>query len=199
MEEDSSLRRALDLVPRPIRVAGSVALLGLVVYDRVKWRETSEAPAWVLVVEGLVVVVGAAFGAILLSRTFGAPDRRPLEPTHFWMAYFMITGSCLVLGPWSVFDGDPKTTPVTGLIMFAFGVVLAVLFVRLRAKPVRGGYPRPTSVCHLFEEAAAADAAATPADSTDDGPDIGRWHLAAKRANEARSRRTDHSGDAPGG
>ena len=81
-----------------------------------------------LVVEAVGGVVLAASGLVLLAHTFNEPDRRPLADGRFWLAYLMITGSCLVLGPWSFFDGDPQTSPGIGGTMFVVGLVLAGLF-----------------------------------------------------------------------
>ncbi|MEA2971665.1 MAG: hypothetical protein QOG82_123 [Actinomycetota bacterium] len=185
MEEDSSLRRALDHVPRPLRVAATLVLTATVVYDRFVVGPDRHSPVWVLVVEAVGGVVLAAFGLILVAHTFNEPDRRPLADGRFWLAYLMITGSCLVLGPWSFFDGDPQTSPAIGGTMFVVGLVLAGLFARHVVKPVRAGERRPRNMWSGYDlERPAEREIGAP-----EGPSVTQWHAAARRANDGRARR----------
>jgi len=136
-EDDNALERALRRVPWPVRVA--IFVLFWTVAAFVRWEDINEhdvAPLLdVIVALGLLLM--AAVGVPRVFRSFRAPDRRPFDLNPLWLAFFTITGSLLVLGPWSFIDDDPSTSPYIGGPMFVVGVVLAAAFIRWFSKPVR--------------------------------------------------------------
>lgn len=71
---------------------------------------------------GLVDDDSALRRALNLWRSFGAPNREAFELTPFWCASLVVTGSLLVLGPWSFVDDDPSK-PFMGGPMFVVGLI----------------------------------------------------------------------------
>ncbi|MFN2608579.1 MAG: hypothetical protein ABR511_11925 [Acidimicrobiales bacterium] len=148
IDDDSGLRRALNRIPVAIQIGAFLVWAAVAAF--VKWEGISNhnVPPWLWAVELPGLALFGAFGLIQLSRSFGAPDRKPFELSRFWCAYFVVTGSLLVLGPWSVVDDDPTTKPYIGGPMFVVGLILLGLFLRHLTKPIRqrtrnGDRPHP--------------------------------------------------------
>lgn len=133
LEQETRLERAIRRVPAPIRVGAFLMWFAVAVYVRL----TDDVSPWLLGLFFPGLALMAAFGLTTFVRSFGAPDRRPLDLNPFWGVYLVITGSLLVLGPMSFLDDDPATTPYIGGPMFLVGAVLVALAVRHLAKPVR--------------------------------------------------------------
>ena len=133
LEQETGLERAINRIPAPIRIGTFIAWAAVAVDVRL----ANDVPLWLWGVQLAGLALMAAFGLITLARSFGAPDRRPLDLYPFWVAYLVITGSLLVLGPMTFLDDDPATKPYIGGPMFLVGAVLVALAVRHLAKPVR--------------------------------------------------------------
>ena len=133
LEQETRLERVIKRVPAPIRVGAFLTWFAVAVYVRLK--DDVSPWLWSLLFPGLALM--AAFGLTTFFRSFGAPDRRPLDLNPFWGAYLVTTGSLLVLGPMAFLDDDPATTPYIGGPMFLVGAVLVALAVRHLAKPVQ--------------------------------------------------------------
>jgi len=104
-----------------------------------RWEDINQhdvAP-WLDIIVALGLALMAAVGLPRLLRSLRSPDRPPFDLNPLWLSFFTITGSFLVIGPWSFIDDDPRTNPYIGGPMFVVGVVLAVVFFRWFSKPVQ--------------------------------------------------------------
>jgi peptidoglycan/LPS O-acetylase OafA/YrhL len=136
--EDDGLTYVFRRFPAPVRVAALLAWATVAAFAKWQGVNGHDVSPWVWVILAPGLAIMAIVGVVHFTQSFGSPVRRPFDPLNpGWGAFFVITGSLLVLGPLSFFDDDPETDPTIGGIMFIAGAILLVLFVLHLVKPVR--------------------------------------------------------------
>ncbi|MFN2607356.1 MAG: hypothetical protein ABR511_05600 [Acidimicrobiales bacterium] len=135
---DDGLTHVFRRIPAPVRVVAFLAWAAVAAFAKWEGVNGHDVSPWVWVILAPGLAIMAIVGVVHFTRSFGSPVRRRFDPLNpGWGAFFVITGSLLVLGPLSFLDDDPKTDPLIGGIMFIVGAILLVFFVLHLVKPVR--------------------------------------------------------------